>query len=57
LVIGGLMKARASRALHLMRLRVVVLLAWLLLLLLLLIPLPLPGSVRLDGTTHRPQLQ
>jgi uncharacterized membrane protein YdfJ with MMPL/SSD domain len=46
--------AGSSRALHLMRLRVVVLLAWLLLLLLLplLLPLPLPDNVRLGGTTH-----
>jgi hypothetical protein len=45
--------AGSSRALHLMRLRVVLLLArLLLLLLLLLLPLPLPGSVRLGGTTH-----
>jgi hypothetical protein len=36
--------------LHIMRLRVVVLLAWLLLLLLLLPPLP--GRVRLGGPTH-----
>jgi hypothetical protein len=47
--------AGSSRALHLMHLRVVVLLARLLLLLLVLVlplPLPLPGSVRLGSTTH-----